>query len=193
MIVNTEYQSNEGRGLVNYIQNDNGKEVEVRTPDGSRATTEDMEEWIKKTEEHEFSRGFTITPTNMVGWNHEELDKKTREFMSEVREDRPNLDYVYAIHDTEASDTTHVHVATAGPVDESGQYFGRNDTAELTPTASEVFEEEQKLQTEEIIREFDSTKEQLPEWEIDNGVIEYEEEIDMERQQGLDHDRGLGR
>lgn len=193
MIFKTEYQRSDGAGLVNYLHKDETERVKVRRSDGERANFDDKKEFIKTTEEHEFSRGIVLTPVAQPEWEHDELDRKTREFMSQVRAERPDIDYLYSIHDTGQTDKKHVHIACAGPVDQE-RGLEIYDTDHYRELAHDVFDEKKKMEIEKTARQLDPEAEPLPEYEWENGVAEFEEslerDIEQDRERAEEHDRG---
>lgn len=152
MIVRTDYRRGGAQDLTNYIKKDGEERVEVRTPSGRAATPEEWQEFHEYSEKCEFERHIIINPDPDADWSGEDLDRKTREMMSDLREERSTMRYLYSVHDTEkAADHKHVHVAAAGK--ERDMEMWPDDLRDLEEEAREAFEEEEKLAQAERLEE----------------------------------------
>ncbi|WP_122088599.1 relaxase/mobilization nuclease domain-containing protein [Halalkalicoccus subterraneus] len=95
-IYKTSYADDEGtEALTNYLQHD---QQTVRDRTGRPMSKEEIEQFNDKAAGKR-NRHIIISPRDHDDLSDRELDRGTREYMSEMIEDRPTADYVYAVHD----------------------------------------------------------------------------------------------
>ncbi|MDL5363897.1 relaxase [Halalkalicoccus sp. NIPERK01] len=106
-IYKTSYRDEEGtEKLTNYLQHD---DQAVRDRTGRAMTDKEIEQFNDKAAGKR-NRHIIISPRDHADLTDRELDRATREYMSEMIEERPTADYVYAIHDDKESGKD-VHIA----------------------------------------------------------------------------------
>ncbi|MCL7417971.1 MAG: relaxase [Halalkalicoccus sp.] len=110
-IYKTSYRDDEGtEKLTNYLQHDNQK---VRDRAGRAMSDREIEQFNDKAAGRR-NRHIIISPRDHKELSDRELNRATREYMSEMIEDRPTADYAYAVHDDKEHGKD-VHIAmTAG-------------------------------------------------------------------------------
>lgn len=95
-IYKTSYADDEGtEALTNYLQHD---QQTVRDRAGRPMSKKEIEQFNEKADGKR-NRHIIISPRDHDDLSDRELDRGTREYMSEMIEDRPTADYVYAVHD----------------------------------------------------------------------------------------------
>lgn len=106
-IYKTNYRDSEGtEKLTNYLQHD-GQAVRDRT---GRPMSDKEIEQFNDTAAGRRNRHIIVSPCDHEELSDRELDRATREYMSEMIEDRPTADYVYSVHD-DKEDGKDVHIA----------------------------------------------------------------------------------
>lgn len=137
-IYQTDYKDNEGTGaLTNYLQHD-GHKVFDRA---GREMSDDELDRFNARSKGQRNRQLIISPANGNDLSRREFDRATREYMSEMVQDRPTADYVYAIH--EDTENRHAQVAmTASDKDDLAMY--PDDIREERQRAHELYQQRQK-------------------------------------------------
>lgn len=115
----TDYQDTGAADLVNYI----GREGEtlVRDRSGRPMSDERKEQFVEKSERHQFERHMIISPENGDDLSNGELGRETRRTMEQFTKDRPTATYAYSVH----RDTEHPHVHVAATGEKTDLYSGR--------------------------------------------------------------------
>lgn len=137
-IYETSYRSGQGAGdLLDYIQRE-GSPLKDRT--GQDMSAEQRERFEEKSEKHQFERDIIISPENGEDLSREDMGRATRQHMSEFTEDRPTVDYCYAVHDD--TENQHVHVAATGEKDDL--YMDSEDIMEQREHAHDRFQDRER-------------------------------------------------
>jgi hypothetical protein len=109
MYASKDYRESGAGQLLSYISRD---PHELRDRSGERLSGEDVEEFIERSEQHEYEEHWVLSPDHGESLTDDELSLAARKTMSDHVGDRPTATYCYAIHrDTE---NPHVQVAVTG-------------------------------------------------------------------------------
>ena len=109
MYANKDYQDGGASRLLSYI----GREPhDLRNRFGDRMDGEEIEDFIERSEDHEYEEHWVLSPDHGERLDDDELSLATRKTMSEHLSDRPTGTYCYAIH--RDTDNPHVQVAVTG-------------------------------------------------------------------------------
>lgn len=160
-VYKTSYADDEGtEALTNYLQHDNQT---VRDRAGRPMSETDLEEFNEKADGKR-NRHIIISPRDHANLSDRELDRGTREYMSEMIENRPTADYVYSVHDDKESGKD-VHIPMTA-----------NDKQDLEMYPDDIKEERKRAHETYLDRGRQQTRSR-----------------ENEQEQGRDQDRGNGR
>lgn len=113
------------------------------------------------------NRHIIISPRDHDEFSKEELDRGTREYMSEMIEDRPTADYVYSVHDDKENGKD-VHIAMTAN-DETDLEMYPDDIKRERKRAHETYLERGRQQQQTRMGEQEQQQEQQPERDRGNG------------------------
>ncbi|WP_211330710.1 relaxase/mobilization nuclease domain-containing protein [Halalkalicoccus subterraneus] len=172
-VYKTDYRDNEGTGaLTNYMSHD---QQQIRDRAGREMSDEELDQFDARSEGQR-NRHIIISPDNRHGLSEQEMDRATRAYMSEMVEDRPTADYVYAIHD-DKEDEQDIHIAMTAS-DKTDLEMYPDDIREERQRAHSRYQEQQKEQQQEKEQE---QEQQIPHWKR------------QERENEQEIERGMGR
>jgi len=135
MVARVNY-SREGAGsLVEYIER--GSSSPVRDETGRELDAEKREWFVRRSEEHGFTRSVVLSlPAEAdARLSDRDVERETRGTMNEQLADAPSARYVYGIH--EDTEHTHAHVALTG--EERDLTWSTRELDQLRETADERF------------------------------------------------------
>ena len=171
MYASKDYQDSGAGQLLSYISRE---PHELRDRSGERMAGEDIEEFIERSERHDYEEHWVISPENGERLSDDELSLAVRKTMSEHTADRPTATYCYAVH----RDTDHPHVQVAMTGEKRDLWTDQQDLDRLKERARE--------HTREREHQHERAREQKRERERQRRR-EREQERERER------DRGRGR
>ncbi|KYH23777.1 hypothetical protein HAPAU_38560 [Halalkalicoccus paucihalophilus] len=129
--LDTDYRDTGSGDLVNYI----GREGD--TPVCDRAdrpmSDERKEQFVEKSERHQFERHMIISPENGNDLSNDELGRETRKTMEQFTKGRPTATYAYSVH----RDTEHPHAHVAMTGEKTDLYMDKGDIEETREHANE--------------------------------------------------------
>lgn len=125
MIVDTDYSKGSAEALTNYMSHD---QTEIRGPDGSELSDEELDRLHAKSEANEFTRQIILSPER-DDLTEEELDRATRRTMTEWTADHSTTEWAYAIH--EDKESPDIHVAATATKDSQDLWMDTEDIQEL--------------------------------------------------------------
>jgi hypothetical protein len=139
MVARVNY-SREGAGdLLRYIKRGVDADRELRNDRGHRLSDEERERFVRRSEEHEFTRSVVLSVPDHADENprlsDRQVGRETRRTMDEHLADAPTARYVYGIH--EDTDHRHAHVALTGA--ERDLTWDRDDLDRLRERADDRF------------------------------------------------------
>ena len=152
MVARVNY-SREGAGdLVRYIER--GSRRDLRDDVGRSLSNEDRDRFVRRSEEHEFTRSVVLSVPDHAEGNLSDraMERETRRTMNEQLRSAPSARYIYGIH--EDTDHRHAHVALTGA--EHDLTWDRDDLDRLRERADDRFIERHR----ELKREFTRDREQ---------------------------------
>lgn len=174
-IVQTSYRTGGAGSLLDYMEREGSP---LRDRSGNRLTDRQREQFIDKSEGHNFQRDFIISPSNRHDLTDQEIDRATRKTMREYTRDKPTADYTYAIHrDTE---NPHAHVAVTGERREL--YMDNDDLDQLKERAGRTYSRTQRSRDRDRDRDRDRSR-----------FYEQERERENEREQEQEQEPAVGR
>lgn len=132
--LDTDYQNTGAGDLVNYIGREGDTPVYDRA--GRPMSEEQKEQFIEKSERHEFERHMIISPENGNDLSNDELGRETRKTMEQFTKGRPTATYAYSVH----RDTDHPHVHRRG----NGLYMDGEDIENVREQANERMVERER-------------------------------------------------
>lgn len=147
-IYKTSYADDAGtEALTNYLQHDR---QEVRDRTGRPMSESDLEAFNDKAAGKR-NRHIIISPRDHDDLSDRELDRGTRKYMSEMIEDRPTADYVYAIHDDKEHGKD-VHIAMTAN-DKSDLEMYPDDIKRERTRAHEAYPKRERQREQELENE----------------------------------------
>jgi hypothetical protein len=165
MFVKKDYREAGAGPLLSYIGRENH---ELQNRRGERMSGEEIEEFVAKSENHQYQEQWIISPEHGENLSEEELSLAARKTMSQHTENRPTAGYCYAVH----RDTDHPHVQVAMTGEKADLWTDENDLDRVRENAREQFRE----------REHERERER-----------EQERENELLRENDLGRDRGHSR
>ena len=148
MIVNSSYSRGDSGGMQRYMKSDDHKKTKVKNAQGREITRKERAEFTAKCKENDMWRHVSFSPDPRANMGDGEMNRGVRKTMSELKEDRPSLDYHYAVHNTGRGsrdyEHEHAHVIMTG--DREDVEMWEEDLEELRETATENFNEPMKLE-----------------------------------------------
>ena len=201
MYFDTSYRTSGASALVNYIE----KDQPLRNSAGRELSEREVNEFVRKSEQHQFERELQIVPNPYADVSQSQLERETRRYISQfVDETHSSVRAAYAIH--EDNGVLHAHVALTGR--RSDLFMDAEDISQARDRLEERLEPdlgpapalEQQIELE---RERKQRLEQGPkhEWEraeeqsLDRDSElnqEQSQEQEQEQDQDQDRDRGQG-
>lgn len=170
-ITPTNYKRKGAAKLMSYMNKNNAT---LRNRVGQKMPPEEQQEFMHKSDYHEFTRGYVISPKKN-DLTDEEMQEAVRDSITDYF-DGESVDFCYAIHDPEKvreeSDELHAHVAITGTEDDLR--MDKDDIRGFNQQSEEVFQQVEREY--EILRKLKRTEE-LEE--------ELEEEQELEWEQAL--------
>ncbi|WP_254547195.1 relaxase/mobilization nuclease domain-containing protein [Halomarina pelagica] len=128
--------------LLAYIERDTA----LRNRFGDAMSDRDVRAFIEKSRRHMFERDMILSPENGHQLSNEEFSLHTRQIMGEFLEDRPTVDYCYAVH--RDTDHPHVHVALTG--ERRDLYMDREDIRDVRALTNERMVEQHRARTQAL-------------------------------------------
>ena len=132
--------------LTNYMDHDEDQRVQVKNEQGNRATPAARAKFSADADKNGMARHMILNPDPETDWSHDELDRGVRRTMSNIKEERTSISYLYAVHNMSDSGGDHVHVAMTGDQSDLGMYAERGDINDIRNNAAESFGELEKLE-----------------------------------------------
>jgi len=109
MYFDTSYRSSGASALVNYIE----KDYPLRNSAGRELSQREVNEFVKKSKQHQFEREIQIAPNPYADVSRSELERETRHMIGDfVDETHSSARAAYAVHDDNG--VLHAHVALTG-------------------------------------------------------------------------------
>jgi hypothetical protein len=137
MILKTSYRRGGCRALLEYCSR--RRHFDVRNRAGNIMTDEEINAFIKKSNEYRFEREILLSPDNH-NISPKDFDRKVRESIESWlrRENKYTVDYCYVLH-YDHRDHPHVHIILIG--EKRDLEMMREDTRGVQELIREVFEE----------------------------------------------------
>lgn len=146
MYSSKDYRDSDAGRLTSYISRG---ENQLKNRHGEPMTGEEQEEFLEKSEQHQYEEQWVISPANGDELSDEELSLAARKTMTEHLSDRPTADYCYSVHrDTE---NPHVQVAVTG--DKSDLWTEQHDLDQFEERAIEHTREREQSREQELEQE----------------------------------------
>lgn len=181
VFTDTNYREHGARDLVEYLDKEQGLENRF----GKKMSNEEIETFIKKSEEYEFEREVIISPENGTDLSDDQFSLYTRQVMSDFCEDRNTATYCYAIH----RDTDHPHAQVALTGTKRDLWMDKNDCEQLRERAHEQFHDQHRELTKDLSHQFEQEWDQESEFEQEP---ESDPESDQECSPRLDQSQVRG-
>lgn len=148
--------------MQNYMKKDAGKPVKLKNHKGEETSFAEQQEFREKVEDSRMWRHLGINPDPEADISQDELDRGVRETMSKMKEERPSLEYQYALHG-DSSDRldihNHAHVIMTGKQEDLEVWKDQGDLEEIEGFAEDAFNENEKLSEETKIEEMSESLE----------------------------------
>jgi type IV secretory pathway VirD2 relaxase len=113
-VVYSDYQRDDAGALAKYVQKD---DTQLRDRYGQAMDQRDVDRLVDRSDQHQMSRHFVVSPENAEHLDQEQLGRITRETMrDELGED---VEFGYAVHE-DGGDRPHAHVVATGRANQSG-------------------------------------------------------------------------
>lgn len=172
--IDTDYGDGGAGNLVRYIDKERG----LRNRHGGEMTEKEREAFVEKSREHEFRRLITISPGDGDRLSDREINRRTRRTVSSFLQDRPSVDYCFAIH----RDTEYHHAQVALTGKKRDLYMDREDIEQVRERACGQFPD--------LDQERERTREQQRERSLERAL---DREVDREREQQRERERERSR
>ena len=164
-IADTHFRYGSAGDLLSYISH----EGELQNRVGETMGDREIQEFVDKSEQHEFERDIIVSPER-DDLSDREISEAVRDSVTEYFDNAGSVDFCYSVHrDTES---LHAHVALTGEKDDL--YMNQTDLGEFKQISEQQFEQVQS-RDREIFRE---------------NSIEVEQRHDRDREQDQDRERG---
>lgn len=177
MYASKDYRDSGAGQLLSYISRERH---ELRDRSGDRMAGEDVDEFVERSEEHEYEEHWVLSPDHGESLSDDELSLAARKTMSEHVSDRPTATYCYAIH----RDTDHPHVQVAVTGEKRDLWTEQQDLDRVRERARE--------HTREREHQHERAREHKHERQRQRRR-EREQEQKQERDRDRDRGRGRGR
>jgi Relaxase/Mobilisation nuclease domain len=136
--LDTDYRDTGAGDLVNYIGREGDTPVHDRA--GRPMSDERKEQFVEKSERHQFERHMIISPENGNDLSNDELGRETRRTMEQFTKGRPTATYAYSVH----RDTEHPHAHVAMTGEKTDLYMDKSDIEETREHANERMVERER-------------------------------------------------